>query len=1001
MVEGTLMAPDQSGTNQPVRNAKIKIYDEESYYLFGNWVHLPWGDEYIKTVYTNDNGYFATSINNDDGSTILFGDEHGRDIYLVIESENRHAKVTKGPSWRPFKGVFSHQTTTKRERTTGADFSTIVVTGETGTALDILSTVELGWRYMRDNAGMNLPKANVYYKDGIFTPGESYCFPDSIGAIIISPQQIEPLPVWIQPYPVAGLFLSQINELSGLHLQEDNMAGERRYEIIFHEYGHFVMDKIGDLYPPWTELLHDPTTPYSEPHAFQEGFAEFFSAAVREEYGYANPLLLGSSTNIENVGPISPLDRSDEIEFNVAGVLWDIFDDNMETWDDSEIEFNTIINTIIDYDPDPGTEWFLGQDHPWTIYEFFQGYVESHPGDPTISQIWRIMEHYHMDTGVEDTTPPTTPTSYTSSHNPLVATDDDTIEVTLLGVTDDFSGVSSYKYRFTTSPDLEPQIWFYSTSPQITSLQLWDDIWYMIVEITDYAGNTGNRYITGPLIVGKNQFIQLDGAISLLDLTYAGIGTTGEITVTPKPSKLDLWDGPAFQIPGLMESPTTIGTIDFSTLGLLDGPFQLKVMSLYTEPSENEEESFELVFDTTPPDITVMISGPNHSSDPVYVTRDTLLTVTATDQGIGVESIEYRFDDIAWNPYFSPVHPPSVPDGAYTFQARATDYLGNTDTYLTEIVLDNTGPVTTSMSPTPDSVILDEVVFQAEIEDPTGVDTVIYNLRLATDPLTDIGYEAMVSEKIDGYWSLTLNTELLDDDLYDVIVEARDLLGNIQLTSYQFQVDNNGPTIVLESPSPGSALQNTVHLKVEAVDPSGVQEVHLTIRSGTTPNTPMGYEEIDLDYNPASMRWERTLNTVPLDDGSYNFVLCAVDQVGNTNIETIQFTVRNGEIATLLPKSENYRAGRTVPIKFTLNIDPDVDLDTPFVYNEELVIKIISNGVLVHESKYGETSQDYRIEAPVHYITNFKTDKKPKEYAVEILNQGIVISSFTIQTTRK
>jgi hypothetical protein len=78
-----------------------------------------------------------------------------------------------------------------------------------------------------------------------------------------------------------------------------------------------------------------------------------------------------------------------------------------------------------------------------------------------------------------------------------------------------------------------------------------------------------------------------------------------------------------------------------------------------------------------------------------------------------------------------------------------------------------------------------------------------------------------------------------------------------------------------------------------------------------------------------------------------------------------------------------------------------VDPNTPFVYNEEIVIKIISDGRVVQESTYGETSQDHRIESPDHYITNFKTDKRTREYNIEILNQDIIISSFSTQTTKK
>ncbi|TFH16658.1 DUF5050 domain-containing protein [Candidatus Bathyarchaeota archaeon] len=777
-VKGTLKAPDQSGVNQPVRNAKVKIYDEESYYFFGSWVHLPWGDDYIKTVYTNDNGFFSTSINNDDGSSV-FGDENGRDIYLVIESENTHTKLTKGPSWRPLKGLFKYQTATKRERSSEANFGTITITGETGTAFDILSNIELGWRFVRDQTGIHLPKANVYYKDGIFTPGESYCLPDSIGAIIIDPVKVEPLPVWLQPYPLATWGLTALNELAGIHLSEDNMDGERRYEIIFHEYGHYVMDKIGDLSPPWPVMLHESDTPYSEEHAFIEGFAEFFSAAARKEYGLADALELGGGNDIDSLEPIRPENRAAEIEFNVAAVLWDIYDDVDEPWDDSNIDFNTIINTIINYDPDPSSTWYTGQDHPWTIYEFFEGYTSAHPGDPTIPLIWRILEHYNIDTGIEDKNPPTTPTGYTSSHNSFILRDDDTIEVNLEGVTDDFSGVAYYKYRFITHPDQEPDFWMSTTSPHITSIPLYDDTWYLLVYAQDYAGNIGERYITGPLLVGDNPFIELDGALARLDLVYIGYQTSGDLTVTSRPNKLNSWVGQAFQIPYLMDNPETIGTIDFSNPELHDGPFQLKVIGQYLDPKDNEEDVMDLVCDKTSPDITLKFSGPNISQDPKHVNRDTVFKVTAADIGIGVKSIEYRFGDTEpWITYFNPIQTPALPDGSINFEVRATDFLENEATLSFDILIDGSGPNITIINPANGAQINDEATFQTVVIDETGIDWVKYSIRNVVSPYKNIGYNGLSAELQNGYWELDFDSGLLPDGEYILSVESSDLLGN-------------------------------------------------------------------------------------------------------------------------------------------------------------------------------------------------------------------------------
>jgi hypothetical protein len=110
----------------------------------------------------------------------------------------------------------------------------------------------------------------------------------------------------------------------------------------------------------------------------------------------------------------------------------------------------------------------------------------------------------------------------------------------------------------------------------------------------------------------------------------------------------------------------------------------------------------------------------------------------------------------------------------------------------------------------------------------------------------------------------------------------------------------------------------------------------------------------------------------------------------------------------LLPSSEKFNARRTVPIKFNLHISPSVDPDMPFVRNEELDIRIYHTGVrpenLMQTSQYGDGSRDYRINMDSeHYITNFKTDIKPKKYIVEIwrIINNFDIGTFEFETYKK
>jgi len=59
--------------------------------------------------------------------------------------------------------------------------------------------------------------------------------------------------------------------------------------------------------------------------------------------------------------------------------------------------------------------------------------------------------------------------------------------------------------------------------------------------------------------------------------------------------------------------------------------------------------------------------------------------------------------------------------------------------------------------------------------------------------------------------------------------------------------------------------------------------------------------------------------------------------------------------------------------------------------------------ILLQTSTYGDTSKYYRIDIINElYITNFKTEKQPAVYVVEIwrLNENFLIGSFTFETVK-
>ena len=105
-----------------------------------------------------------------------------------------------------------------------------------------------------------------------------------------------------------------------------------------------------------------------------------------------------------------------------------------------------------------------------------------------------------------------------------------------------------------------------------------------------------------------------------------------------------------------------------------------------------------------------------------------------------------------------------------------------------------------------------------------------------------------------------------------------------------------------------------------------------------------------------------------------------------------------------LPSSQTNKAGRTIPVKFSLRIAESVDAAKPFVQNEELRILIYAKNNpsrILQESHFGSLSIDYRIAVPDKlYITNFKTLTTPQTYVVGIYRGTMLIGTFEFKTTK-
>jgi hypothetical protein len=222
-------------------------------------------------------------------------------------------------------------------------------------------------------------------------------------------------------------------------------------------------------------------------------------------------------------------------------------------------------------------------------------------------------------------------------------------------------------------------------------------------------------------------------------------------------------------------------------------------------------------------------------------------------------------------------------------------------------------------------------------------------------------------------------------------------------------VDMNEIQVSIIVPEPNAIVQDGITLAAEANSNNEVDALHFYIRESNDGNgIPIGYDALPAVFDGNDDQWKYYLDTTELSDGNYVVFAKAYDIHGKEGASNIvPFSVQNWQMLELLRHRKKYKPGRTIPIKFTLRVSETIDIAMPFVYNEDLIVKIYKvrrnrPNLLLQTSRFGDHSKDYRISTGGEfYITNFKTRKKPARYLVKVYRSGnFLIGKFRFRTRR-
>lgn len=246
------------------------------------------------------------------------------------------------------------------------------------------------------------------------------------------------------------------------------------------------------------------------------------------------------------------------------------------------------------------------------------------------------------------------------------------------------------------------------------------------------------------------------------------------------------------------------------------------------------------------------------SSFPVEFTPDHISSISA----MGSEEFTVRIDV-----------PRDIPEGIYPscffFQA---DELPFPVFVLINVVIDNTRPTVTIVSPKNAANVQGNISIEAYANDPSGIEGMEFEVETNS--------VAMTFDSVTGHWTASLDTTTLIDGLHTINVKATDKAGNVGSTSITVTIDNTPPFADIVAPSNNSYVRGTIEIEVTGGD-INFNRTELFING-----------RLRVSWNASGTKTYHW-NTATLTDGTYIIVLKVYDNADNFTTDEILVTVDN------------------------------------------------------------------------------------------------------------
>lgn len=306
-----------------------------------------------------------------------------------------------------------------------------------------------------------------------------------------------------------------------------------------------------------------------------------------------------------------------------------------------------------------------------------------------------------------------------------------------------------------------------------------------------------------------------------------------------------------------------------------------------TESTKNQV----IILDNTPPEITLTIGSPKYGTTPLWVTSDTLFTISITDSGVGPNYIQYSLDSVspyntAYVTYTAPFTLPGTESDIgrhVTINMAAYDLLNNMNSASQSVIVDNKPPESWESFGEP--YYYDSGSATLYITSSTEF---TFNPMDWEDYGSAVGVDYTKYRIDSGAWCDFTGVPITfsgDDGVHTMDYYSVDHLGNTEATKSRVVfLDNTPPEVNIELPGDGAYVYGLIPIVISATDEgSGVHHVDYSLDGGAT--------WLPATYDTVKDRWIGLWDTTLFTEGTHTLSARAEDNVGNIGYDDTPPTV--------------------------------------------------------------------------------------------------------------